>query len=113
MVRNPILIAVPKPELPVTIVVQIKAVENDKHTPTCIICLDSGNDVMKNTRCSCVYHIHKLCLEAINPKKCPLCRKDIKQSLPPTVEEDETWCCLFISVTISLVFILSMIYWLK
>ena len=103
MIRNPMLIAVPKSESPVTIVVQIMAVENEK--PTCIICLDSGNDVMRNTRCSCIYHIHTHCFDILEPKKCPLCRKDIRQASHESAVTEDSCCCL-VSIMLLIVIVI-------
>jgi hypothetical protein len=70
--------------------------------------LDSGVDLVKNAQCACSYHIHKRCLNALSPMKCPLCRKEI-QKLSDNEEHEESTCCVIFSAFMLVLFVLSIV----
>lgn len=50
----------------------------------CIICQEQGtlqNYIIENKNCKCKYYYHELCFPPSRRKKCPMCAKEITQSL--------------------------------
>jgi hypothetical protein len=72
----------------------------------CIICLEPNN-LLKNKRCSCIYHYHYRCINNIvKPNECIMCKKTY------TLENNDeySYTCRFISLFISLVILLIIIF---
>jgi hypothetical protein len=85
---------------------------NQEKENICIICLD-GNNLIKNSRCSCIYYFHKECMKKIEtPHKCILCKKisnetttiqininiPVQPELSPNNTENEQINCLSIII---------------
>ncbi len=56
----------------------------EKEIPECIFCLESGENIIKNNRCNCLYYFHISCLaswtktlrDENKPILCPMCRTE-------------------------------------